>query len=56
MTTVDVIQIHDGKYFLDDWTSIVVYFLSNAQTWRGDVAREVKKELKWRWEKKRMMR
>lgn len=33
------------KYFEDDASSIVAYFLSNAQTWRGDDARRIKKEL-----------
>ena len=32
----------------DDARSIVTYFLSNATTWRGDVARIVKKELNQR--------
>lgn len=35
----------DSKYILDDATSIVAYFLSNAGSWKGDVAKEVKKEL-----------
>ena len=30
----------------DSGQSIVLYFLANAQTWRGEVARRVKKELK----------
>jgi hypothetical protein len=30
----------------DSGESIVLYFLSNAQTWRGETARRVKKELK----------
>lgn len=34
------------KYYEDDAKSIVLYFLSNAGTWRGDVARRVKAELK----------
>ena len=34
------------KYGYDDAKSIVLYFLSNATTWRGDVARRVKTELK----------
>jgi hypothetical protein len=38
-------SIHD-KYIYDDGKSIVLYFLSNATTWRGDVARRVKAELK----------
>ncbi len=36
------------NYFEDAGSSIVAYFLSNATTWRGDVAREVKKELNLR--------
>ncbi len=36
----------DEKYGYDDARSIVLYFLSNASTWRGDVARRVKAELK----------
>jgi hypothetical protein len=35
-------------YGLDTGYSIVAYFLSNANTWKGDVARAVKKELKKR--------
>jgi len=38
----------DDDYYLDSGKSIVVYFLSNAQTWRGQTAREVKAELKRR--------
>ena len=33
-------------YGCDTAKSVVLYFLSNAGTWRGDVARRVKKELK----------
>jgi len=32
-------------YGADDARSVVLYFLSNATTWRGDVARRIKKEL-----------
>jgi hypothetical protein len=35
-------------YFADTAQSVVLYFLSNATTWRGDVARQVKAELKAR--------
>lgn len=38
----------DSHYGLDDGKSIVLYFLSNASTWRGDVAELVKAELKKR--------
>lgn len=34
------------NYYYDDGKSIVLYFLANANTWRGDVARRVKAELK----------
>jgi hypothetical protein len=34
------------KYGYEDGRSIVRYFLANAGTWRGDVARRVKAELK----------
>lgn len=36
----------DDKYIMDSGKSIVAYFLSNAGTWKGDTAREVKKHLK----------
>lgn len=36
----------DSKYGLDSGKSIVLYFLANAGTWRGDTARRVKAELK----------
>lgn len=35
-----------ATYYLDDAKTIVLYFLANAQTWRGEVARRVKVELK----------
>lgn len=33
-------------YGFDTGRSVVAYFLANAQTWRGETARRVKKELK----------
>ena len=33
------------NYGFDTGKSIVLYFLANAGTWRGEVARRVKKEL-----------
>lgn len=36
----------DDTYGHDDARSVVLYFLSNATMWRGDVARRVKAELK----------
>lgn len=35
-----------ANYGQDSARSIVLYFLSNAGTWRGPVAREIKAELK----------
>lgn len=34
------------NYYADSGKSIVLYFLSNAGSWRGEVARRVKAELK----------
>ena len=36
----------NDKYFADSAKSVVLYFLSNASSWRGDDARRIKKELK----------
>lgn len=38
-------DIHDN-YYLDSAKSVVLYFLANATTWRGETARKIKKELK----------
>lgn len=35
----------NGQYGADSGVSIVLYFLANAQTWKGAVARQIKKEL-----------
>jgi hypothetical protein len=35
----------NDSYFMDDASSIVAYFLSNASTWRGETAKRIKKEL-----------
>ena len=41
-------QLHhvDDMYYNEDGRDIVLYFLSNASTWRGEKAREIKAELK----------
>lgn len=36
----------NDKYMFDDARSVVLYFLSNAGTWKGPKAKEIKKELK----------
>lgn len=40
------LQSISDKYYYDDARSIVLYFLSNAGSWRGDTARRIKAELK----------
>ena len=35
----------NDKYYLDDAREIIMYFLANASSWRGEKAREIKKEL-----------
>lgn len=42
MRTLNNVQ---DNYGMDSGKSIVLYFLSNASTWRGPVAKEIKKEL-----------
>ena len=34
------------NYYYDTAQSIVLYFLANAQTWKGDTAKRIKLELK----------
>ena len=34
------------RYGYDSAKSIVTYFLANASTWRGETAKQIKKELK----------
>ena len=33
-------------YYYDSGASVVMYFLANASTWRGETARKIKTELK----------
>lgn len=35
----------NDNYYYDSGKSVILYFLANASTWRGDKAREIKKEL-----------
>jgi hypothetical protein len=43
MSSLDSIE---DNYILDSGKSVVLYFLNNATTWRGETARRVKAELK----------
>lgn len=42
MSTLNSIE---DNYYEDSGESIVLYFLANAQTWRGETARRIKLEL-----------
>jgi hypothetical protein len=43
MRHLDTMQ---DKYYFDDAESVVLYFLANATTWKGETARRIKAELK----------
>ena len=43
---LDAMQSAKEKYGWDDGSSIVLYFLSNANTFRGEAAKRIKAELK----------
>ena len=43
MSSLDSI---DDNYICDSGKSVVIYFLSNAGTWRGETAKRIKLELK----------
>ena len=43
MQTLDSIN---DNYMFDSGKSVVLYFLSNATTWRGETAKRIKLELK----------
>jgi len=45
----------NDDYYTDSAETVVLYFLSNAGTWRGDVARRIKAELKEMIKQKREM-
>lgn len=36
----------EDNYYFDSARSVVLYFLSNAASWRGDTAKRIKAELK----------
>ena len=46
LDAMSVLDKVSDNFYADDAKSIVLYFLSNATTWKGDVARRVKAELK----------
>lgn len=46
LEAMETITTINEDYYADSAKSVVLYFLANAQTWRGEVARRVKAELK----------
>lgn len=45
LDAMETLNSIEDNYILDSGTTIVIYFLANATTWRGEKAREIKKEL-----------
>lgn len=45
LEAMDCLQSVSDNYGLDSGRSMVAYFLSNAQTWKGETAKAIKKEL-----------
>lgn len=43
MATLNSIK---DNYYLDSGESVVLYFLANAATWRGEDAKRIKRELR----------
>lgn len=48
LQAMDHLRDIKDNYFLDSGESIVSYFLCNANTWKGPIAKAVKNELKRR--------
>jgi len=46
LNAMAMLESVNDKYGMDSAKSIVLYFLSNASTWRGETAKRVKTELK----------
>lgn len=46
LAAMSTLQSVRDSYYADTGRSVVSYFLANAGSWRGDVARRVKAELK----------
>ena len=46
LSAMDCLTDIDHQIGFDSGKSVVLYFLSNASTWRGEIAKAVKLELK----------
>ena len=47
LDAMEQLESIDDNFYADNGRSVVLYFLANASTWRGPVARSIKKELKY---------
>ena len=45
LEAMETLNSIDDRFIMDSGRSIVAYFLGNATSWKGEVAREIKKEL-----------
>lgn len=45
LDAMEGLETLQDSYYCDSGSGIVAYFLANASTWRGEVAKAVKKEL-----------
>ncbi len=45
LSAMESLESINDNYYEDTARSVVAYFLANADTWRGETARRVKKEL-----------
>ena len=45
LSAMSTLNSIDDNYMLDSAKSVVLYFLANAGTWRGETARRIKIEL-----------
>ena len=45
LEALEALESINDMYGLDNARSMVAYFLANAQTWKGETARNIKKEL-----------
>ena len=46
LEAMETLNSIEDNYYFDSAKSIVLYFLANANTWRGETARRIKAELK----------
>jgi hypothetical protein len=46
LNAMETLSSVDEEYGADNGRYLVMYFLANAATWRGDVAKRIKSELK----------